>query len=202
MPASRIVGLDHVQLAIPRDADSEARARWFYGEVLGLAELPKPAALTGRGGAWFRCGALALHVGLEADHQPARKAHPAFLVTDLEAMRSHLEAAGQPVHTDVQIPGYRRFETHDPFGNRLEFMQRVSSSRIPANTARPMRSSSACASSLRAPPRHTSPAAATRTAAISPGWWSWLRLRPATARSTSPPAAATPRSRSPHTWRA
>jgi SAM-dependent methyltransferase len=92
--------------------------------VLGLPEIPKPTALAGRGGAWYQCGALQLHLGLEDDFRPQRKGHPAFLVRDLEAMRSRLEGVGMPVIVDAQIPGYRRFESRDPFGNRLEFLQR------------------------------------------------------------------------------
>jgi ubiquinone/menaquinone biosynthesis C-methylase UbiE len=122
-PLTRIRSFDHIQVAVPRA--EEARARWFYGDVLGLSEIPKPEALTGRGGAWYRCGDLALHVGLDDEFQPAHKAHPAFLVDDLEALRTRLVATGLPVHEDVQLSGYRRFETRDPFGNRLEFMERA-----------------------------------------------------------------------------
>jgi ubiquinone/menaquinone biosynthesis C-methylase UbiE/catechol 2,3-dioxygenase-like lactoylglutathione lyase family enzyme len=127
---ARINGFDHVQVAAPRA--EEARARWFYGDVLGLSEMPKPDALARRGGAWYRCGDLALHVGLDDEFQPARKAHPAFLVDDLDLIRARLEAEGLTVHEDVPIPGYRRFEVRDPFGNRLEFMQRVSDEEGPS----------------------------------------------------------------------
>lgn len=119
----QIIGFDHVQVTAPRA--SEAEAKRFYGVVLGLIETPKPEALAGRGGAWYRCGSQYLHIGLEDDFQPQRKAHPAFLVRDLAAMRSRLETAGAPIAIDAQIPGYRRFETRDPFGNRIEFLQRV-----------------------------------------------------------------------------
>jgi ubiquinone/menaquinone biosynthesis C-methylase UbiE len=121
-PGFQVVGLDHAQVAIPRDG--ETRARWFYGAVLGLRELPKPAALVGRGGMWYACGDRALHIGIEDDFQPARKAHPALLVDDLAAARARLELFGVEVQTDVQIPGYQRCETRDPFGNRLELMRR------------------------------------------------------------------------------
>lgn len=124
---AQIVGFDHVQVTAPRA--EEARAKQFYGETLGLAETPKPAALAGRGGAWYRCGDLHVHLGLEDDFQPSRKGHPAFLVRDLAAMRARLEAAGAPIKVDAQIPGYQRFETRDPFGNRLEFMQRLAGPR-------------------------------------------------------------------------
>ncbi|HEY3712914.1 MAG TPA: glyoxalase [Jatrophihabitantaceae bacterium] len=117
-----IRGYDHVQVAIPSGAESDARA--FYGGLLELAEAPKPAALTARGGCWFRSGAAVLHLGVEEPFQPARKAHPAFLVDDLDGLAARLTAAGHDcLHTDGELPGVRRFHTHDPFGNRLEFQQ-------------------------------------------------------------------------------
>ena len=118
-----IIGFDHIQITAPRA--EEAQAKRFYGEILGLTETPKPEALAGRGGAWYRCGGQFLHLGLEDDFRPQRKGHPAFLARDLTAMRERLEAAGAPITVDVQIPGYQRFETCDPFGNRIEFLQRV-----------------------------------------------------------------------------
>ena len=121
--APMVLGFDHMQVTAPRA--EEERAKDFYGGVLGLPELPKPVTLAGRGGAWYQCGALQLHLGLEDDFHPQRKGHPAFLVRDLEAVRGRLEGAGMPVIVDAQIPGYRRFESRDPFGNRLEFLQRV-----------------------------------------------------------------------------
>lgn len=130
--ADQVLGFDHVQVAIPQTADGEARARWFYGEILGLPEIPKPDVLASRGGAWYRCGDLALHVGVDPDYAPPRKAHPAFLVRDLDAIRARLEEAACPIHTDAQIPGYRRFETRDPAGNRLEFLERLPASAVPA----------------------------------------------------------------------
>ena len=119
----KIIGFDHVQVTAPR-AD-EAAAKTFYGDVLGLEETPKPAELAGRGGAWYRCGDHFLHLGLEDEFHPQRKGHPAFLVRDLAAMRERLAASGAPITVDVQIPRYQRFETRDPFGNRIELMQRV-----------------------------------------------------------------------------
>ncbi len=116
-----IVGLDHAQVTAPRG--SEAQARAFYHGTLGLEEIVKPAALAGRGGVWFRCGGQRLHIGVEDDFQPQRKAHPAFRVTDLAAIRARLAAAGAPVTEDVALPGLARCETRDPFGNRLEFIQ-------------------------------------------------------------------------------
>lgn len=126
LPAS-VLGFDHVQIAAPRTPEVESRARAFYGGVLGLTEIPKPQVLATRGGAWFRCGDRSLHIGLDAEFQPAHKAHPAFLVSDLDTVRARLEAAGYAIQIDVQLPGYRRFETRDPFGNRLELMERTSS---------------------------------------------------------------------------
>lgn len=116
-----IVGLDHVQLTAPRGAEERARA--FYGDILGLEEIAKPEALAGRGGVWFRCGDRELHIGVEDEFRPQRKAHPAFRVTNLAELRARLELAGAPVKDDVALPGRTRFETRDPFGNRLEFQE-------------------------------------------------------------------------------
>jgi catechol 2,3-dioxygenase-like lactoylglutathione lyase family enzyme len=117
-----ITGYDHVQVAIP--PGSEATARSFYGTLLGMAEVPKPTALTGRGGCWFRSGSAILHLGVETPFQPARKAHPAFLVDDLDALAARLRHAGHDcVASDGELPGVRRFHAFDPFGNRLEFQQ-------------------------------------------------------------------------------
>jgi len=117
-----ITGLDHVQVAIPRGAEDTARA--FYAGLLGMAELPKPAALAGRGGCWFISGSAVLHLGVEEPFGPARKAHPAFLVSDLAGLQAVLAAAGYDcARSDGELPGVRRFHTADPFGNRIEFQQ-------------------------------------------------------------------------------
>ena len=116
-----ILGLDHVQLAAPRGC--EAAARSFYGELLGLAELPKPPALAGRGGVWFAAGAHGLHIGVEEPFAPSRKAHPALLIDDIGALAIRLASAGIDVQWDNALPGYRRFYASDPWGNRLEFLQ-------------------------------------------------------------------------------
>jgi predicted enzyme related to lactoylglutathione lyase len=117
-----IIGYDHMQVAIP--AGGEAQARDFYGGVLGMAELPKPPALAVRGGCWFASGAAVLHLGVEEPFAPARKAHPAFLVDDLDAVRAAVSASGHEcVDGSGEIPGVRRFHCVDPFGNRLEFQQ-------------------------------------------------------------------------------
>lgn len=117
-----IIGLDHVQVAIPRGG--EATARGFYGGLLGMTELPKPPALAARGGCWFESGSAVLHLGVEEPFQPARKAHPAFLVTDLDGLAQMLTARGHEVtRADGELPGIRRLHTFDPFGNRIEFQQ-------------------------------------------------------------------------------
>ena len=117
-----IIGYDHVQVAIP--ADGEPAARAFYGALLGMDELPKPAALAVRGGCWFRAGSAVLHLGVETPFAPARKAHPAFLVDALDELRASLTGAGFPcTDSSGEIPGVRRFHCPDPFGNRLEFQQ-------------------------------------------------------------------------------
>ncbi len=121
--AARVLGLDHLQLAMPAGREAEARA--FYGGILGLAELPKPPNLAARGGLWFALGSQQLHLGVERDFRPARKAHPAFLASDVADLRARLEAAGFVPYDDEPLAGYRRFYVADPFGNRLEFLQPV-----------------------------------------------------------------------------
>jgi len=111
----------HVQLAIPPGSEDECRR--FWGELLGMTELEKPAVLAARGGCWFRSGALEVHLGVEVDFRPARKAHPGILVGDLAALAERFRAAGTDVTPDADFPGYERFYAVDPFGNRLEFLQ-------------------------------------------------------------------------------
>jgi catechol 2,3-dioxygenase-like lactoylglutathione lyase family enzyme len=108
----QIRGLDHVQLAMP--AGQEAAARDFYAGILGLTEIPKPANLAKRGGVWFAGGALRLHLGAEADFHPAKKAHPALLVQNLDALASHLQQVGVTVTTDEPLEGYQRIYVSDP----------------------------------------------------------------------------------------
>ena len=119
-----IVGIDHVQVAAPRGAESEAQARAFYGDLLGMHEIEKPDSLKPNGGVWFSTGAGQLHIGLEESFSPARKAHPAFVVDDLQELRSRLREAGIPLTEAHDIPGVDRFHLHDPFGNRIELMAR------------------------------------------------------------------------------
>jgi catechol 2,3-dioxygenase-like lactoylglutathione lyase family enzyme len=116
-----ITGLDHVQLAMPEGKETEARR--FYGDLLGLVEVEKPEPLIARGGCWFEGPGTFLHLGIQDDFVPARKAHPAFRVVDLEHLFSILTAVGVSIQLDESLPGVRRFYAADPFGNRLEFIQ-------------------------------------------------------------------------------
>jgi catechol 2,3-dioxygenase-like lactoylglutathione lyase family enzyme len=116
-----ITGLDHVQVAAPPDAEGDARR--FYGAVLGLAEVPKPAGVADTGGAWFACGSQQLHIGVQDPFLASRKAHPALAVADvasLEAIAERLMSAGSPVRWDDRLEDVRRFYTEDPWGNRIE----------------------------------------------------------------------------------
>lgn len=117
----RLVRIDHVQLAMP--AGGEAAARAFYRDALGLAETPKPAHLAARGGCWFEDGALKVHLGVDPDFRPARKAHPAFVVTDLALLAVRLEAGKYRVAEDGLLDGRRRVFADDPFGNRIELIE-------------------------------------------------------------------------------
>ena len=118
-------GLDHVQVAAPREPCVEERARAFYAELLGLAEIEKPEALRSKGGVWFSLGRGELHVGLEDDFRPALKAHPALAVSGLDELRARLEAEGHVTLEAEEIPDARRFYVSDPFGNRLEIIERM-----------------------------------------------------------------------------
>ena len=116
-------GIDHVQVAAPRGGEEAGRR--FYGELLGLTEIPKPAALAVRGGLWFQCGAQQIHIGVEDDFRPAKKAHPALRIREeaaLIALRERLEQAGVRTREDREIPDQARFFADDPWGNRLEFV--------------------------------------------------------------------------------
>lgn len=116
-----IGGIDHVQLAAPPGCEADARR--FFGELLGLEELEKPEPLRARGGAWFRIGAQQLHVGVEADFSPARKAHPGLSVSVYDELQNRLRAAGEEVIDDDSIPGLRRCYIGDPWGNRIELVE-------------------------------------------------------------------------------
>ena len=116
-----ILGLDHVQLAIPEGGEPQVRA--FFTGILGMREVAKPASLS-PSGCWFEAGSLSLHIGVDPDFRPATRAHPALLVDDLDALETRLQDAGHAVEHDDRIEGFRRFFTADPFGNRIEIMQK------------------------------------------------------------------------------
>ncbi len=112
--------LEHVQLAMPPGREDEARA--FYHGILGIPEKVKPPHLAARGGCWFESGEVKIHLGVEADFRPARKAHPALVVDDLRALAARLEQAGYRIVEDPPLDGGDRFYVDDPFGNRIELM--------------------------------------------------------------------------------
>jgi catechol 2,3-dioxygenase-like lactoylglutathione lyase family enzyme len=116
-----LLAIHHVQLAMPEGREDQARG--FYRDLLGLLEVAKPAQLAARGGCWFEQDGVKVHLGVEQDFAPARKAHPAFLVTNLTALVARLSAAGCPVIEDQPLAGYDRCYVADPFGNRIELMQ-------------------------------------------------------------------------------
>ena len=120
----KILSIDHVQLAMP--ASGEEKARDFFINILGFHEIPKPAELAKRGGAWFVSENVQLHIGVESDFHPARKAHPAFLVDDLDTLISKAQSGGYEI--DISQPpldGYKRAHVFDPFGNRIELMEKL-----------------------------------------------------------------------------
>ncbi len=117
-----VLGIDHVQLAMP--PGGEELARTFYRDVLKLSEQPKPTALAQRGGCWFGNGSVKIHLGVEADFRPARKAHPALLVDALDAIVAACRTRGLAVHDAEPLDGFRRVHVDDPFGNRIELLER------------------------------------------------------------------------------
>jgi hypothetical protein len=117
------LGIDHVQLAAPLGCEADGRR--FFGELLGLPELPKPADMAARGGLWFVCGAQQIHIGVESDFRPAKKAHPGLRLVDesaLHALKAKLDAAGIVTKMNAEIEDTPRFFADDPWGNRLEFV--------------------------------------------------------------------------------
>jgi catechol 2,3-dioxygenase-like lactoylglutathione lyase family enzyme len=127
--SSPVIGLDHVQVSCPTGSEDSLRA--FYAGVLGFDEVAQPAALAARGGVWFQAGSAQLHCGVEPDFRPARKAHPAFALSDvagLDALAARLRSAGVEIEWSDDVPGVRRFHCADAVGNRLEFTASVSPS--------------------------------------------------------------------------
>jgi hypothetical protein len=122
----RVRRLDHILLAMPAGRESEARQ--FYRDILGIAEAVKPPELATRGGCWFEDGELKIHLGVEKNFIPARKAHPALLVDGLAELQSALVKAGYAVAHDVPLEGYDRIFVDDPFGNRIELLEIKASS--------------------------------------------------------------------------
>jgi catechol 2,3-dioxygenase-like lactoylglutathione lyase family enzyme len=129
-----VKSLDHVQLAMPAGREAEARA--FYQGLLGIPEVKKPAILAKRGGCWFEQGSLKLHLGVEADFRPARKAHPAFIVKDLASLTAALAKAGHSLSGDEPLEGYTRVFVDDPFGNRIELIEPDAPSKEGTRSAR------------------------------------------------------------------
>ncbi|MEU2428026.1 VOC family protein [Streptomyces sp. NPDC007861] len=116
-----LTAFDHVQLTAPPGTEDALRA--YYTDVLGMTETPKPQPLAARGGCWFQAGPVQLHLGIEADFRPARKAHPGLRVTGIEAYADRLASRGAKVVWDRDLPGHRRFYSEDPVGNLLEFLE-------------------------------------------------------------------------------
>src|SRR5262245_26006970 len=117
----KVFAIDHVQLAMP--PGEEERARNFYEGILGIEEKPKPEHLAKRGGLWFEDGSVKIHLGVEPEFRPARKAHPALLVAGLNEIIDRCQKAGIAVISDEPLAGYNRIYVHDPFGNRIELME-------------------------------------------------------------------------------
>jgi catechol 2,3-dioxygenase-like lactoylglutathione lyase family enzyme len=119
-PGVTVVGIHHVQLAMP--PGEEANASAFYDSLLGIPRVAKPPHLDARGGCWFESQKVRIHLGIEFDFRPAKKGHPALLVDDLPSTRNRLEAAGVSIIDDEPLPGFSRFYVEDPFGNRIELL--------------------------------------------------------------------------------
>lgn len=123
MVAMGVVRLEHVQLAMPAGLEVEAIA--FYEGLLGIPHVPKPDHLAARGGCWFEDGDLKVHLGVDADFRPATKAHPAFVVDGVRTVAAAVAAAGLAVNDDEPLDGFDRVYVSDPFGNRIELMERM-----------------------------------------------------------------------------
>ncbi|MFG2095510.1 VOC family protein [Streptomyces sp. NPDC048612] len=118
-----ITGLDHIQLSAPPGTEDALRV--YYGDLLGMTEVSKPPTLAANGGCWFEAGTARVHLGIDPDHRPSKKAHPGLRVHDLDAFATRLATGGAPVTWDHNLPGHRRFYSVDPAGNRLEFLEAV-----------------------------------------------------------------------------
>jgi len=116
-----VTDIDHIQIAAPKGCESEARR--FFGQLLGLKEIEKPEPLRPRGGCWFKVGSKQLHIGVADPFLPAKKAHPAFSVTDIDALFAALSQGGVHCVWDETLTGTRRFYVDDPWGNLLEFTE-------------------------------------------------------------------------------
>ncbi|WP_433749959.1 glyoxalase [Falsibacillus pallidus] len=114
-------GIDHIQIAGPKGCEEDARL--FYEGLLGMDEIPKPENLRARGGCWFQCGYQEIHIGVQEDFLPAKKAHPGILVKGLLELRKRLEDEGVVIKEDAPIEGRIRFSVNDPFGNKIEFLE-------------------------------------------------------------------------------
>ena len=123
--------LDHVQVCIPRGA--EAQAREFYGVLLGLEEIEKPLAVRANGGMWYTVADVQLHVGVEDAVAPSKR-HPAFEVENIASVRAFLEQRGVRTRDKEEIPGMRRFSFYDPFGNRIELLEKTNQQKTEANS--------------------------------------------------------------------
>jgi catechol 2,3-dioxygenase-like lactoylglutathione lyase family enzyme len=118
-----VIAVDHVQLAMP--AGREQEARLFYAGLLGIPERPKPEHLAVRGGVWFESGAVKVHLGVDADFRPARKAHAGLLVANMKPLVARLRSAGYEIVEVEPLPGYEHVYVDDPFGNRLELLEKA-----------------------------------------------------------------------------
>ena len=119
----KVEAIDHVQLAMPQGGEERARA--FYNGLMGIPERPKPPQLAARGGVWFENAGLKLHLGVEKEFRPARKAHPALTVSGLDELLTKFQRAGIETIPDDPLDGYRRAYVSDPFGNRIELMEKL-----------------------------------------------------------------------------
>ncbi|MCU9614704.1 VOC family protein [Caldibacillus lycopersici] len=117
-----IDSIDHVQLAAPNGCEVEARE--FYSNLLGLQEIEKPQALKKKGGVWFSLGTTQIHIGVEEPFIPAKKAHPAFKMYNLAAFQAFLKENDVPFTIDLEIPDVKRIFIYDPFGNRVEILEK------------------------------------------------------------------------------